>query len=344
MAFTLATEGVASSSAYNELAGYFNGSSSYPANPMQLITFNDATNYVQSWKNLDTTNGRVGIFYKADGTVLAKITKDGFRFSPNGVIEDLTPVSLSGTEAITGPKTFTRLILKRATSTVAAASLTLPTDGNIVPITGTTSITSISGTGNTSVPITLEFASDGCIVRLGASHHMQGDFISKAGGTLTLEYDGSAWHELHRGAHIVPGARFFLNAATTSIVQGAVRVVTWTNNDVLNGGVAASGTISVADITPGILGRWLVHGEITWDLDAATEDYIGFLRKNGTIIRRLFDFISAGVLDSGTGGFSTQIEVTSITDTYDLVLFTTNTCNIIGGAEESHLAWSWVGR
>ena len=107
MAFDLAgVSSTAFSAVYNQIAGYFNGSASYGSSPISLVTLNDAVNPVLKLKNLDTTNGLVFEADKADGTVLAKIYKSGFRFSPDGVTADLTPVSISGTETISGPKTF----------------------------------------------------------------------------------------------------------------------------------------------------------------------------------------------------------------------------------------------
>lgn len=203
MPFTLATaHGIALSSSYNELSGYFNGLSGYPANPIQLLTYNDPTLPVLTLKNLDQAVGGVVKFLRYDGTVLMEVHKSGFRYSSDGVTADLVPVSISGNETITGNKTFTGTVTiggvawARGASTASAAALTLPASGNVIPVTGTVTITSIVGTAS---PMVLEFASVGCKVTAGASLILDGDFVSGlAGATLLLEYDGSAWHELAR--------------------------------------------------------------------------------------------------------------------------------------------------
>ncbi len=275
MAFDLAVGGsTAPSATYNQLAGYFNGSSSYPANPIQLITLNDATNYVQSWKQNDTTNGRIGIFYKADGTVMAKMTKDGFRYSSDGTIanSDLTPVSISGAETITGAKTFSaatvfnsRVFWKRATSTASTAALTLPTDGNIVPISGTVTITSIVPTGLSGLPIILEFASAGCNVQMTSTLRLRGGFCSSAArDTLTLECDGTNWNEVARGRSATQGV----------LCQVSTSVQTLNNGDPFEVIELATADYDPFNLKTGNTfvvqwdGSWRAEGALTIDADA----------------------------------------------------------------------------
>lgn len=370
MAFTLAgSHGTASSSAYNELAGYFNGSGSVPANPLKLITFSDSTQPVLVMKNLDTTNGQVWQALKADGTILAEVHKTGFRFSPDGTAAGLVPVSISGTETITGAKTFSAALVASSTlgvsgaltasstlgvtgvatlgsslvstpagNTASASGLTLPA-GRYIPITLTNTITSIVA-GTAGREVVLVFATAGCTVKAAAISGANGDYISTAGGTLTLWSDGSNWHESGRSGGSVPGARYRLSAATTSIVSGAERTVTWTATDYNYGMTAASTSAPV----PGILGRWRVELIISRD-GTAISDINAWIQKNGS---DLYKVVGQDISNTVTGGAmhcaSTTFEVSSITDTYGLGLTSGNTADILGGVDGTSLTFTYQGR
>lgn len=223
MAFTTATDHTTFLAAlWNSFAAYSNGSASAGSNPVQWITLNDAANPVLLLKQNDTTTGRVLELLKADGTMLLKISKDGVTFSPDGISAGLTPASLSGIETFTGAKTFSAAILAlstlgvtglttltggvalgsrrldhRGSTTASAGSITLPTDGNVIPISGTSTITAI--TAVTGMAVTLEFNSANCKVAKGSTLRLDGDFMSAAAGaTLSLECDGTNWNEVGR--------------------------------------------------------------------------------------------------------------------------------------------------
>lgn len=351
MAFTLAGLGQkAFSAVYNEIAAYFNGSASAGSNPIKLITLNDAVNPVLTLKNLDTTTGLVLDADKADGTNLVLVDKNGFRYSPDGVLSGLTPASLSGTETFTGAKTFSaatafnsKVTNKVATSTASASALTLPTDGNIVPITGVQTINSIVATGLAGLDVTLMFASAGCTVKAAALLGAQGDYISTAGGMLRIACDSTpAWHEVGRAGYSIPGARYYISGATQEIASGAMRTVSWTEDDWRYGLTAPTTSAPV----PGILGRWAVKGSVVYDWSEDHSSSRGFLLKNGSVISVLWGIHTkenAGDYDGGMP-FATEFECTSITDTYGLGVREGSTHDLLGGVTKTHMIFTYLGR
>lgn len=353
MAFDLAVYGQpAPSAAYNQLAAYFNGSESAGSNPISLITLNDATKYVLLLKQLDTSNGRVFQVLKADGTRLMTITKTGVTLSVDGTTQDQVPAVLSAiqtfsaaitmgsTLGVTGVTTLASSVIEtRAANTASATTLTLPA-GKHIPITGTTAITSIVA-GAAGRPVVLEFASAGCIVSPATTLRLNGKYISTVGGTLSLESDGTNWNETGCSGGSVPGARYRLSAANTSIVSGAERTVTWTASD-YNYGMTATNT---AVPVPGVIGRWQVSGGVNFDWTSAPECIV-FLLKNGSDYIQLFGLNpdNSSVLGDGGLSFSRVIEVTSITDTFGLGISVSSTINMIGGASKTSLEFTYLGR
>jgi hypothetical protein len=85
---------------------------------------------------------------------------------------------------------------------VASGSIITPS-GNLFHVTGTTSITSISGTAVTAgTEITLIF--DGRLtVSNGSNLRLASDFTTTPTDTLTLKWDGSNWFEQSRSTRIV---------------------------------------------------------------------------------------------------------------------------------------------
>lgn len=289
MAFPTATDGTTfTADMWNQIAAYFNGSSSVTASPIQAITLNDATNYVLALKQNDTTNGRVAVFYKADGTVMGKFTKDGFRYSSDGTIgnSDLTPVSISSAETITGAKTFSaattfnsKITWKRGTSTASTAALTLPTDGNIIPISGTTTITSIVPTGLTGLPVCLEFTNSGggCNVTMGSTLRLRGSFCSSAAGdTLTLHCDGTNFTEIGRGRNATQGV-LCQAAGGQTLVNGDAYAVFQLDTAEYDRFNIKSGNTYVVPWT----GVWRAEGAITIDADSDGNRAVAIF-KNGT--------------------------------------------------------------
>jgi len=359
MAFTLAVAGQpALAATYNELAAYFNGSASAGSNPLQLITLNDSTNYVLLIKQLDTTNGRVFQVLKADGTRLMTITKTGVTLSVDGTTQDQVPAVLSAiqtfsaavtfsaaltagsTLGVTGVATFaTSVIETRAANTASAAGAqTLPA-GVQIPITGTNTITSIVA-GAAGRRVTLEFASAGCTVKVASTLRLNGDYIATAGGTLSLESDGTNWNETGRSGGSVPGAAYRISAATQSIVSGAERIVSWTATDYQYGLTAATTSAPV----PGILGRWLVSANLVRDVAALSAVQAWVLKNGAHLYPIAADDVAGGGPNHPVYPSAKVIEVTSITDTYGVGVTSGNTADLIGGAAGSSFTLTYLGR
>lgn len=83
---------------------------------------------------------------------------------------------------------------------VASAGTITPT-GNLFHVTGTTNITSVSGTGIVAgTKITIIF--DGVLTFTdGSNLKLAGNFVTTADDTITLAYDGTNWYELCRSVN-----------------------------------------------------------------------------------------------------------------------------------------------
>jgi hypothetical protein len=83
---------------------------------------------------------------------------------------------------------------------VASAATITPT-GNLFHVTGTTNITSVSGTGVTAgTKITIIF--DGALTFTdGSNLKLAGNFVTTADDTITLVYDGTNWYEVSRSVN-----------------------------------------------------------------------------------------------------------------------------------------------
>jgi hypothetical protein len=76
----------------------------------------------------------------------------------------------------------------------------LPHDADIVPISGTTGITSISAVGQIGRTVNLQFA-DALTVTDGSNLVLNGNFTTAANATLTLTCDGTNWYEVARSTN-----------------------------------------------------------------------------------------------------------------------------------------------
>jgi hypothetical protein len=85
-------------------------------------------------------------------------------------------------------------------SVASAATIVLPRGWEMVTITGTTSITSITATNQGNRRVTLVFAG---ILTLtdGSNLKLNGNFVTTADDTITLVCDGSSWFEVGRSAN-----------------------------------------------------------------------------------------------------------------------------------------------
>jgi hypothetical protein len=85
-------------------------------------------------------------------------------------------------------------------SVASAATIALPFGPDVVTVTGTTNITSITATGHTARRVTLVFTgiltfTDGSNLKLNAN------FVTSADDTITLVCDGTNWFEVCRSAN-----------------------------------------------------------------------------------------------------------------------------------------------
>lgn len=85
-------------------------------------------------------------------------------------------------------------------SVASAATITVPTVGDLINVTGTTGITSISATGQAGRRVTLVFAG-ALTVTDGSNLKLNGNFVTTADDCLTLVCDGTNWYEVSRSAN-----------------------------------------------------------------------------------------------------------------------------------------------
>lgn len=100
-----------------------------------------------------------------------------------------------------------RLTLPRLDPRASAATLLAPLGDAVLPITGTTTITSITAGGRGQL-LLLEFASAACQVTDGSNLKLKNNYISAADGTLLLECDGTNWIEVSRNPLNLESADF----------------------------------------------------------------------------------------------------------------------------------------
>lgn len=92
--------------------------------------------------------------------------------------------------------------MKQTTLTVAsAATITAPQDNDIIPVSGTTNIDTITATGQIGRTITLVF--DGVLtVNDGTGNlALAGNFVTSANDTLMLTCNGTTWYEVSRSVN-----------------------------------------------------------------------------------------------------------------------------------------------
>ena len=112
----------------------------------------------------------------------------------------VTPSGAITTINTTGNMSVERLLSAGKGTDVASAATIIAT-GNIFHVTGTTTITSVSGTGIAAgTVITIIF--DGILTFTdGSNLKLAGNFTTSADDTITLQYDGSNWYELCRSVN-----------------------------------------------------------------------------------------------------------------------------------------------
>jgi len=119
----------------------------------------------------------------------------------------------------------------------AADGMTLGSDGNYYDITGTTAIDSIAAQ-TVGKYVLLQF--DGVLTMTdGGNLKLEGNFVSAAGATLTLQSDGVDWYEASRaGANYNVAGAFDVVGATTLAATTISTTLGVTGVSTLTGGVA----------------------------------------------------------------------------------------------------------
>src|SRR5207244_5913028 len=69
--------------------------------PISITAVNDAINFALAVKNNDTGASKTAVFYKADGTVLLQVDKNGVIASPDGVAGASAVVTPTSAQALT---------------------------------------------------------------------------------------------------------------------------------------------------------------------------------------------------------------------------------------------------
>lgn len=150
-----------------------------------------STTYADMWW-MDTT---LNLLKMRNSTNASWVTV-GLRDATN-----LGLASLAGDNVFTG-----RVQMAQGTNVASAASITLPSNGNYVFITGIVTITSVGSLQAGTVCI-LEFVSAGCQVTHSSVLYLQDTFMSSAGAVLCLvSQGGGIWKEVWRApvAHKLP--------------------------------------------------------------------------------------------------------------------------------------------
>lgn len=199
---------VTNSNNTNTLSGITSGT--FPAVYAQNTTSgNNTTIYVENNRGGFASYG--GYLYGGStvGTSLFGLTRADrlFLFADGASNLGMVVGTLAAQPLVLGTNNLERI---RVTSTgvtnlfkganVASASTITPL-GNLFHVTGTTSITSVSGTGITAgTTITIIF--DGILTFTdGSNLKLAGNFTTAADATITLTYDGTNWYEMMRSTN-----------------------------------------------------------------------------------------------------------------------------------------------
>lgn len=177
--------------------------------PSTAATCTNAASLGASNKNLVSwvhCNGAYAyrIYGRTSGTELLLITlpADQMTSGPQWAYDDgsLTPSGALPTINTTGNASVERLFSAGKGTDVASAAAIVPT-GNIFHVTGTTTITSITAT-NIPAGTVITIIFDGILTFTdGSNLVLAGNFVTSAGDTITLAYDGTSWHEIARSVN-----------------------------------------------------------------------------------------------------------------------------------------------
>lgn len=158
--------------------------------------------------SLPTSNGRPVIVKKLDttaNTVTVTGTAEGDQVIPGGS-QGYVAFQRLGGDTVSGgffvvDRSFTVQTFNQYKGADVASAATITPTGNLFHVTGTTTITSVSGTGIIAgTEITIIF--DGVLTFTdGSNLKLNGNFTTAADSTITLKYDGSNWYEVCRSVN-----------------------------------------------------------------------------------------------------------------------------------------------
>lgn len=268
----------------DQYADAFNGVGG-KAQPMDLIQL-DQDRYYVVIKNLNA-NSKCQQIYKADGTLLFQVDGNGVKASPDGIASAaaLPPAAsptLTGTINLSG-----RVLRRRSSTVVAAGTITLPSDGDVIPVSGTATITTINPIALVNLTgqavVTLEFQNVGCVVKRSGTLRLNGDFAaSLVGATLTIECDGTNWNEVGRSGAFGQGVS--CAAAGQTLVDNAADAAMTLAAADYDGYTMKSGNTFVIPWT----GDWLFSGSVAIAANNFGARHIT-LYKGGAALRKVSD-------------------------------------------------------
>jgi hypothetical protein len=267
--------------------------------PLRQIAVQDSGFYAGWFRNLDPANGLVLLASAPSGVALLDATKNGVRFSPDGVLQGLVPASRTGVETLTS-KTLQDAILNHnrfvwGSGITPAASTAIPTDGNAFVVTGAATVTAMTG-GLVGLPIILKFATAGCIVRSNATLQLRGDFSSLVNSVLVLFVDASGnYVELARNGSALQEARVPI-AGQTLVDNASDAVVTLAGSASYDPYTYKSGNTLVCPIN-GIYSVW--GNIIRATPGGGPGNYQVTLYKGGSAYEIVFSTTGASGKDAG---------------------------------------------
>jgi hypothetical protein len=172
--------------------------------------------------------------------------------------------------------------LGRATGLASATGLTLPTDGEQIPITGTTAIGGIVA-GAVGRTVVLEAQSAGLRMPVGSTLKLRGDWLSCAPlDTLTLYCDGTNW--LERARAMTPPRCTLRSSVTQVIAASTITALLFDTEDDDNAGLHST-VSNTSRITFPIAGIWLYGAMLSLPSGISTGSrFIGQIRLNGATV------------------------------------------------------------
>jgi hypothetical protein len=224
------------------------------------------------------------------------------------------------------------------TSTASASSITLPTNGNLVTVTGTTMINTITATGNAGRVVTLTFPSVGCRIGSvdrgsGGNIYTGGPFYSRGSSTLTAYCDGTNWIEQSRSGSVNP----YVIASRTASVAMAVgyNSITLPTEIADPYGLFTANTSGLT-VTSDTAGVWLF--KITGSCDAVAGGQRVLFAYHNFSVEEALD------LKLGTASYTQVLHGSKIvnlgnTGTFSVMIYTDVICNCVAANYEAY----WLG-